>query len=63
MKMILLNEIQNNFKNDDLLFLYAGIIGHAQGLDVILEVAKLLKGKSNCKFILMGDGPDRKSVV
>ena len=55
--------IQHDFKSDDLLFLYAGIIGHAQGLDVILEVAKLLKGKSHCKFILMGDGPERKRLI
>lgn len=38
---------------------YAGIIGHAQGLDVILRAATLSKGK-NVIFLLIGDGPVKK---
>lgn len=48
---------ENGFSKEDKLFLYAGIIGHAQGLEVILKAAELLKNENNAKFILLGSGP------
>lgn len=48
---------ENGFSKEDKLFLYAGIIGHAQGLEVILKAAELLKNEKNAKFILLGSGP------
>ncbi len=39
-----------------LVLTYAGIIGHAQGLDVILRAAEMLREKS-VLFLLIGDGP------
>ena len=53
---------RNNFSHEDFIFFYAGIIGHAQGLEVILKSAEILKGNSKAKFILLGEGPE-KSVL
>jgi glycosyltransferase involved in cell wall biosynthesis len=52
----------NNYNDKDILFLYAGIIGHAQGLEVILNAAKLTQNKS-VKYILIGDGPVKKELL
>ncbi len=43
---------KNNFNPQDVLFLYAGIIGLAQGLEVILHAAQLVKDKPELKFNL-----------
>jgi glycosyltransferase involved in cell wall biosynthesis len=43
----------------DLVITYAGIIGHAQGLEVVLHAAKLLKHRSDIHFLLIGDGPEK----
>lgn len=43
----------------DLVLSYAGIIGHAQGLEVVLHAAAMLKHGSNVHFLLIGDGPEK----
>lgn len=43
----------------DLVLTYAGIIGHAQGLEVVLRAASMLKHGSNFHFLLIGDGPEK----
>ena len=45
--------------SSDLVLTYAGIIGHAQGLEVVLEAASLLKHRSDIHFLLIGDGPEK----
>ena len=55
--------IENDFKEGDLLLLYAGIIGHAQGLEVILKAAERLKDEKTIKFILLGDGPVKPDLI
>lgn len=54
----------NGFRADQLLLLYAGIIGHAQGLEVLLKAAHQLQqgGHSGAQFILLGDGPVRADL-
>lgn len=52
----------NHFLNDDFILLYAGIIGHAQGLEVILKTAEQLKGYSKIKFVLVGSGPEKEKL-
>jgi glycosyltransferase involved in cell wall biosynthesis len=42
--------------------LYAGIIGLAQGLEVILHAAQLVKDKPELKFILLGSGPEKEKL-
>ncbi|MDO9374450.1 MAG: glycosyltransferase family 4 protein, partial [Ferruginibacter sp.] len=41
---------------EDFVLMYAGIVGHAQGLDVILEAAEILKTNQEIKFFIVGDG-------
>ncbi len=47
---------------DETIFLYAGIIGHAQGLEVILRAADRVKDTSAC-FVLVGDGPVKQDLL
>lgn len=42
----------------DTVFAYAGIIGHAQGLEVVLHAADRLKHRADIHFLLIGDGPE-----
>jgi glycosyltransferase involved in cell wall biosynthesis len=51
------------FSNVDFLLIYAGIIGHAQGLDVILNAAQQLKQEGGIKFIVVGDGPEKENLL
>ena len=50
---------KNGFSEKDFIFLYAGIIGIAQGLEVILNAAKEFTGQPQVKFVLMGSGPEK----
>lgn len=52
----------NGFGQSDILFLYAGIIGLAQGLEIILHAAEKLKSQSHLKFILLGSGPEKEKL-
>lgn len=54
---------KNGFSETDIIFLYAGIIGIAQGLEVILEAAKEVKDKPDLKFVLLGSGPEKEKLV
>jgi glycosyltransferase involved in cell wall biosynthesis len=54
---------QNNFKQTDFILLYAGIIGHAQGLDVILKAAEKLKSHQDIKFVIVGSGPQKEELL
>jgi glycosyltransferase involved in cell wall biosynthesis len=49
--------LENGFSESDILILYAGIIGHAQGLETILLSAEKLKNQERVHFIMVGDGP------
>jgi glycosyltransferase involved in cell wall biosynthesis len=51
------------FNTTDLLIFYGGIIGYAQGLDVILNAAEILKDKKSIKFILQGSGPEKERLL
>lgn len=54
---------QNLFQEDDFILLYAGIIGHAQGLEVILNAAAQLKAYPSLKFVLVGSGPEKEKLL
>jgi glycosyltransferase involved in cell wall biosynthesis len=51
------------YSETEFLLLYAGIIGHAQGLEVILKAAKRLDGYPSVRFILLGDGPEKEKLI
>jgi glycosyltransferase involved in cell wall biosynthesis len=54
---------QLQLAQDDFLIMYAGIIGLAQGLDVILDAAKLLPAESKIVYLLLGDGPEKSRLM
>lgn len=56
-------KLDNGFSEDDLLFFYGGIIGHAQGLETILQAASRLKEKKHIHFILLGAGPVKPDLL
>ena len=47
----------HGYENDDFLIYYGGILGHAQGLEVLLRSADSLRDKPKIKFVVMGNGP------
>ncbi len=47
----------------DLVIAYAGIIGHAQGLEVVLQAADLLRSRKDIHFIILGDGPEKETLI
>ena len=53
----------NNFLDHDLLLLYAGIIGHAQGLEIILNAAKQTINQPEIKYLILGSGPEKEKLV
>jgi glycosyltransferase involved in cell wall biosynthesis len=53
---------KNGFAPTDVLFFYGGIIGHAQGLEVILNAANELSDYPQVHFILQGSGPEKAQL-
>ena len=51
------------FKTDDLIFFYGGILGHAQGLELILETANALKKYEDIHFVIQGSGPEKEKLI
>jgi glycosyltransferase involved in cell wall biosynthesis len=49
--------------NGKLVVLYAGLHGLAQGLEQVLEAAEILRQESDVQFVLIGDGPEKKSLL
>ena len=47
---------------NDLVFFYGGILGHAQGLELMLRVSKRFEGRP-IKFVLMGSGPMKTDLL
>jgi glycosyltransferase involved in cell wall biosynthesis len=54
---------ENNFKSSDFLVIYAGILGHAQALETIIEAAKALKHHTHIKLLFFGDGPEKEKLI
>ncbi len=59
------DEIRDKFgaRPDDFLVGYCGLHGIFQGLEVIIDAADKLKDHKNIKFIMIGDGPTKESLV
>ena len=50
------------------IYVYAGIIGHAQGLDIIIKAKSWLANNkyelsTNVAFVIIGDGPDKQRLL
>lgn len=54
---------KNSFSEQDFIFLYAGIIGIAQGLEIILHAAQNFTSSVHVKFVLMGSGPEKSKLM
>jgi len=50
-------------EDDSFKIIFTGNIGKAQGLDILPKAAKLLKGKENVKFVIVGDGRDKDNFL
>jgi glycosyltransferase involved in cell wall biosynthesis len=48
---------------DKFVAIYAGIHGVAQGLETVIEAARLLKDEPGIHFVLVGDGPRKASLL
>lgn len=42
---------------------YAGILGLAQGLEVVIEAAELLSKYEDIQFVFIGDGPEKEKLI
>lgn len=47
---------------DGITFMYAGVMGMAQGLDLVLDVASVVRDLDHVQFVLVGDGAERESL-
>ncbi len=54
---------KHGFKADDFILFYGGVVGYAQGLDVILQAAKSLEQHQNIQFIIQGAGPEKDRLL
>ncbi|MDP4953773.1 MAG: glycosyltransferase family 4 protein [Flavobacteriales bacterium] len=50
-------------QNSDIVFFYGGILGHAQGLSVVLEAAKRVEKNKSIKIVLQGAGPEKEELL
>lgn len=48
--------------SSDFVLMYAGILGYAQGLDVIIRSAQITKSVSGIKYVIIGDGPESEKL-
>jgi glycosyltransferase involved in cell wall biosynthesis len=44
------------------IFIFAGLLGHAQGLDQILDIAAAMPSDEPGRFVLVGEGPERQHL-
>jgi glycosyltransferase involved in cell wall biosynthesis len=54
---------KHNIPADTFVIAYAGIIGHAQGLDIIIDAAARLQHIPNLKFVMVGNGPVKNQLI
>ena len=48
--------------NGEFVAVYAGLHGLAQGLDHVLDVARILKTQGGFRFVFVGDGPQKRML-
>ena len=51
-----------NINENEKIILFVGLLNMRKGIDIIIKTANLLKNE-NVKFILVGDGPERKKSI
>ncbi len=53
----------HKIKEDAFVIAYAGIIGHAQGLEIVIEAAAKLQQHEDIIFLLVGNGPVKDDLI
>ena len=53
----------NMSRNGEVVALYAGLHGLAQGLDQVLDAAGRLRDSQGYRFVLIGDGPEKRALM
>jgi len=48
---------------DEFLVIYAGILGLAQGLELVIETAESLAAQPDIRFLFVGEGPAKQELV
>jgi glycosyltransferase involved in cell wall biosynthesis len=43
--------------------IYAGILGIAQGLETVIEAAKLLRDREDIRIVIIGEGPSKNDLT
>lgn len=54
---------EHGFAPGDFLVYFGGLLGYAQGLEVILEAAKHTVRHPRIKYVLVGDGPEKEKLL
>jgi len=54
---------EKSIPSDDFVVFYGGIIGYAQGLEVLLKAARLLEVEPWIRFIIAGEGPVKSGLM
>lgn len=52
-----------NARDDDFVVIYCGLHGMAQGLEVVIDAASRLKAEDKIRFVMIGDGPVKESLL
>lgn len=47
----------------DFVLVYAGVLGHAQGLETVLQAAEIVSGTKEIKIFIIGDGPEKEELT
>ena len=55
--------LKHGFNDEDVIFFYGGILGHAQGLQTVLRAAKLVEYNRRIQIILQGAGPEKDELL
>lgn len=50
-------------QKDQFVILYAGIMGYAQGLDIIIDCAERFVSDPNFVFVMLGNGPEKDRLI
>jgi glycosyltransferase involved in cell wall biosynthesis len=48
---------------DKFVAIYAGIFGIAQGLETVVEAAKILRDNTDVQFVMVGEGPTKELIL
>ncbi len=54
--------VKNNFSEEQILFFYGGILGYAQGLEIILKAASKITDPQ-VQFVIQGAGPEKDKLL